>query len=30
MGDTFPVGTLKAMILDAGWTEADIVRLGLR
>lgn len=25
----FPVGTLKAMIKDAGWTEADLRRLGL-
>ena len=28
-GDTFPPKTLKAMIKDAGWTEEDLVRLGL-
>jgi len=29
LGETFPVGTLKAMIGDAGWTDADLARLGL-
>ena len=29
LGDTFPIGTLKAMIEDAGWTDEDLVRLGL-
>ena len=28
LSDTFPVGTLKAMIADIGWTEADLRRLG--
>ena len=27
VGDTFPMGTLKAMIEDADWSEADLVRL---
>ena len=29
LGDTFPVGTLKGMIDDIGWSDADLVRLGL-
>jgi predicted RNA binding protein YcfA (HicA-like mRNA interferase family) len=29
LSDTFPIGTLKAMIHDLGWTEADLRRLGL-
>ena len=29
LSDTFPIGTLKAMIVGAGWTEADLRRLGL-
>lgn len=29
LGDTFPTGTLKAMIRDAGWIEDDLRRLGL-
>jgi len=29
LGDSFPLGTLKAMITDAGWTESDLRRLGL-
>jgi predicted RNA binding protein YcfA (HicA-like mRNA interferase family) len=29
LGDTFPIGTLKAMIEDIGWSEADLRRLGL-
>ncbi len=28
-GDTFRPGTLKDMIKDAGWTEADLRRLKL-
>jgi len=27
--DTFPIGTLKGMITDIGWTEEDLRRLGL-
>jgi predicted RNA binding protein YcfA (HicA-like mRNA interferase family) len=27
--DNFPMGTLRAMIADAGWQEADLQRLGL-
>lgn len=27
--DTFPIGTLKAMIADVGWSEDDLRRLGL-
>lgn len=26
---TFPIGTLKAMIADAGWVDDDLRRLGL-
>ncbi len=26
---TFPIGTLRAMIEDAGWQEEDLRRLGL-
>lgn len=29
LGDTFPIGMLKAMIRDAGWIEDDLRRLGL-
>lgn len=29
LGDTFPIGTLKAMTEDIGWSEADLRRLGL-
>lgn len=29
VGETFPIGTLRAMITDANWTEEDMVRLGL-
>jgi predicted RNA binding protein YcfA (HicA-like mRNA interferase family) len=29
LGNTFPVGTLKGMIADAGWTLEDFERLGL-
>lgn len=28
-GDSFPLKTLKDMILDAGWTEDDLKRLKL-
>jgi predicted RNA binding protein YcfA (HicA-like mRNA interferase family) len=27
--DTFPIGTLKGMIADAGWNDEDLRRLGL-
>lgn len=29
LADTFPIGTLKAMLADIGWTEEDLRRLGL-
>jgi len=29
LSDTFPIGTLRAMIADADWTADDLVRLGL-
>jgi len=29
LSDTFPVGTLSAMIQDAGWQDDDLRRLGL-
>jgi predicted RNA binding protein YcfA (HicA-like mRNA interferase family) len=29
VSDTFPVGTLKAMVADIGWTNDDLRRLGL-
>jgi predicted RNA binding protein YcfA (HicA-like mRNA interferase family) len=29
LGDNFPVGTLRAMLDDAGWTDNDFRRLGL-
>ena len=29
MSDTFPIGTLKCMIADVGWTENDLRRLKL-
>jgi len=29
LGDTFPMGTLRAMIEDAGWQEEDLRRLHL-
>jgi predicted RNA binding protein YcfA (HicA-like mRNA interferase family) len=28
-GDTFPIGTLRAMVTDAGWEDEDLRRLGL-
>jgi predicted RNA binding protein YcfA (HicA-like mRNA interferase family) len=29
LNDSFPIGTLRAMIRDAGWADADLERLGL-
>lgn len=29
LNDTFPIGTLRAMIEDAGWQDDDLRRLGL-
>lgn len=29
LSDSFPIGTLKAMIADIGWTDQDLQRLGL-
>jgi hypothetical protein len=29
LSDTFPIGTLRAMIADAGWLDQDLQRLGL-
>ncbi|HKT46395.1 MAG TPA: type II toxin-antitoxin system HicA family toxin [Candidatus Acidoferrales bacterium] len=29
LGDGFPMGTLRAMIADAGWDDDDLLRLGL-
>jgi predicted RNA binding protein YcfA (HicA-like mRNA interferase family) len=29
LSDTFPVGTLRAMIKDAGWQDQDLQRMGL-
>jgi predicted RNA binding protein YcfA (HicA-like mRNA interferase family) len=29
LGDTFPIGTLKGMIADIGWSDDDLKRLGL-
>lgn len=29
LGDTFPIGTLRAMIADIGWTDPDLQRVGL-
>jgi len=29
LSDTFPIGTLRSMITDVGWTDADLRRLGL-
>jgi len=29
LNDTFPIGTLRAMIADAGWRDDDLLRLGL-
>ena len=29
LNDTFPIGTLRAMIVDAGWQDDDLLGLGL-
>lgn len=29
VSDTFPIGTLRAMIADAGWYDDDLRRLGI-
>ncbi len=29
LSDSFPMGTLRAMIMDAGWQNEDLRRLGL-
>lgn len=29
LSDTFPIGTLRAMITDIRWTDEDLRRLGL-
>ena len=29
LSDTFPIGTLKAMLADIGWTDEDLRRLDL-
>lgn len=29
LNETFPIGTLRAMIADAGWEDEDLQRLGL-
>ena len=29
VSDTFPIGALKAMVVDIGWTNDDLRRLGL-
>jgi predicted RNA binding protein YcfA (HicA-like mRNA interferase family) len=29
LNETFPMGTLRAMIADAGWEDDDLRRLGL-
>ena len=29
ISDTFPLGTLRAMITDVGWQDEDLRRLGL-
>ena len=28
LGESFPIGTLGAMIADVGWSEEDLKRLG--
>lgn len=28
LGQTFPIGTLRAMINDAGWNDEDLKRFG--
>jgi predicted RNA binding protein YcfA (HicA-like mRNA interferase family) len=29
LNDTFPIGTLRGMISDVGWTDEDLQRLNL-
>jgi len=29
LSETFPIGTLRAMISDTGWQDGDLRRLGL-
>jgi predicted RNA binding protein YcfA (HicA-like mRNA interferase family) len=29
LSDSFPIGTLRAMIADAGWQDEDLRRVGL-
>ncbi len=29
LSDTFPIGTLRAMIAEVGWRDDDLQRLGL-
>jgi predicted RNA binding protein YcfA (HicA-like mRNA interferase family) len=29
LSDTFPIGTLRSMLADAGWNDADLRRLSL-
>ena len=29
LNHTFPIGTLRAMIADAGWRDDDLLRFGL-
>jgi predicted RNA binding protein YcfA (HicA-like mRNA interferase family) len=29
LSDTFPIGTLRGMLADAGWHDEDLQRLGL-
>lgn len=29
LGDTFPIGTLRSMLADTGWTDDDLKCLGL-
>jgi predicted RNA binding protein YcfA (HicA-like mRNA interferase family) len=29
LNDTFPIGTLQAMVADTGWGDDDLKRLGL-
>jgi len=29
LNDSFPIGTLRAMIADAGWQDEDLRRVGL-
>ena len=29
LSQTFPIGTLRAMVADVGWSDEDLKRLGL-